>query len=209
MGSEMCIRDSIKPLLARFTDATKIQGMAGPPYFTALKSWRDYTAAEMGGGLHNGEYASAIMPACLVLVLRDQGRRQETGEMPQILDAVQKLLQFEPRSKDRLSASSAALRALAQTLEQMILDPGLRGEAAALTSKARGLYKAISDDWLGNYADEYARVATTDRPAALRLEKRFVDKYTGRVRELAEDMREFVSQLEPEAAGPQATPAPW
>jgi hypothetical protein len=149
------------------------------------------------------------MPACLVLVLRDFGRRQEAGEIPQILVAVEKLLQFEPKSQNRLSTTSVALRALAQTLEQMILDPGLRGEAAALTQDARGLYEAISDDWLGNYADEYAKVATTNRRAALRLEKGFVEKYSGRVRELAETMREFVAQLEPEAVDPEAPPAPW
>jgi len=199
----------IEPLLARFTEATKLQGMSGPPYFTPLHSWRDYASMEIGGGLYNGEYASTIMPACLVLVLRDLGRRQETGKMAQTLVAVEKLLGFEPKSHDRLSAVGVALRALAQALEEMMPHPALRGEAAALAQKARGFYKAMSDDWLSNYADDYARVALSDRRAALQMEKRFVGKYSGEARDLAEAMREFVAKLKPEDVNPDAPPAPW
>jgi|GEM_PF-2356625 len=199
----------IEPLLARFTDATKLQGMTGPPYFTPLESWKSYAPAEMGGGLYNGEYAATIMPACLVLMLRNLGEERNTDEMPQILAAAGKLLDFEPRSQDRLSATAVALRALAQALEEMTLDPALRGKAAALTSKARAFYKGMSDDWLGNYADDYAKLSVSNRKKALQMEKGFVGKYSRDARELAEAMREFAAKLTPKDINPDAAPAPW
>jgi len=199
----------IEPLLARFTEATKLQGMTGPPYFTPLESWKAYAPVEMIGGLYNGEYASTILPACLVLMLRDLGEKRNTQEMSRILTAAEKLLDFEPKSQDRLSATAVALRALAQALEEMTLDPSLRGEAAVLTQRARGFYKAMSDEWLSNYADEYAKASVSDRRAALQMEKRFVGKYSGAARELAEAMREFTAKLTPEVINSDAPPAPW
>ncbi len=201
--------ERIAPILKRFAESKGGEGMTGPPYFTPLASWKAYPPQEAIGGLYDGVVPSALLPACLVLVARDYSRQGKPEELLALFTAVEKMLEFTPEKYDRLTASAVSLRELAQTVELVMLDPGKRGDAAAITEKARTLFKTITDDWINNVAPKYSKIMGKDQAATIRIEQKFVGKYKGSVVAQLKRLRDFVSTLKPEDMNSDPPPAPW
>ncbi len=199
----------IAPLLTRFAESKGGGGMTGPPYFTPLASWKEVPQQEAVGGLYDGVVPSALLPACAVLVARDCAKNKKPEEIPTLIAAVEKMLSFVPEKYDRLTAAAVSSRELAQTIELVMVDPGKRGEAAAITEKARSFFKTMTDDWINNVAPKYAKIMGKDQAATIRIEQKFVGKYKGTIQSHLKRLRDFVSTVKPEDINSDPPPAPW
>jgi hypothetical protein len=199
----------IAPLLKRFAESKGGGGITGPPYFTPLVSWKEVPQQETVGGLYDGVVPSALLPACAVLVARDCAKNKKPEDILTLITASEKLLSFVPEKYDRLTAAAISARELAQTVELVMVDPSKRGDASALTEKARGLFKSITDDWINNVAPKYSKIMGKDQAATIRIEKNFVGKYKGSVLSQLKRLRDFVSTLKPEDMNTDPPPAPW
>jgi hypothetical protein len=199
----------IESLLKRFAEAKTDYGMTGPPYFAPLESWKAQSAQETVGGYYDGAAASAIFPACAVLIIRDLSKQKKPEEMPIALTAVEKLLAFKPESYDRLSSSAVSLREISQTIELAMMDPAKRGEAAACSQKARDLFDSIKKQWVDKDAAKYAKLMTTNKPAAMRLERAFTGRYNASVLRQLAALKTFIQSLKPEDLNAKPPQAPF
>jgi hypothetical protein len=125
------------------------------------------------------------------------------------LTAVEKLLTFKPESYDRLSATTVSLREIAQTIELVMMDPTKRGEAAAFSQNARDLFNALNKQWIDKDAAKYAKLMTTNKDAAMRLERSFTGKYNGSVLRQLAALKTFIQSLKPEDLNAKPPQAPF